>query len=109
MRSGCHQGWVRISNLIWFGDCQLPDGEQKKSKACYDSYKGTDPIHEGSMLMTSSNLISQIPHLLIPSHWGGLAESFNIRIGEGAMWSTYWASLVAQMVKNLPVMQETQV
>ena len=24
------------------------------------------------------------------------------------MWSIYWASLVPQMVKNLPVIQETQ-
>jgi hypothetical protein len=39
-----------------------PGGEQRNKQTPYNSYKGTNPIHEGSTLKSSSNLnLSKAP------------------------------------------------
>lgn len=52
--------------------CKLPTSciltwwkeQEKSSKRSWDSYKGTNPVHQGSTLRTSSNSVylSKIPH-----------------------------------------------
>ena len=59
-RSGCWHDWVLVKVLFWVANCQLlivSDvwNAEKGSKFSHDSYKGTNPIHEGPTLKTSSN------------------------------------------------------
>ena len=58
--SGYWHDWVLVRVLFWTANCQLlivSDmwNAERGSRFSYDSYKGTNPIHEGSALKTSSN------------------------------------------------------
>ena len=58
-RSGCWHDWVLVKVLFWVANCQLlivSDvwNAEKGSKFSHDSYKGTNPIHEGGALMNGA-------------------------------------------------------
>ena len=77
----------------------FPDNSVGKESACNAGDPGSIPglgrsTGEGEKLPT-------------PVFWPG--EIHGVRELDRTEWLSLWASLVAQLVKNLPAMQETQV
>ena len=84
VRSGCQQGGILVRTLFWVADCQRLSmsshgGEQRRSKESCGPHEDSNPVHEESPLITSSNPndFSNIPPPDMIAWWGN-AHTFNL-------------------------------
>ena len=77
VRSGCQQGGGLLRTLFWVADCQRlsmssQGGEQRGSKVSCEPHEDSNPVHEESPLITSSNPndFSNIPPPDMIAWWG---------------------------------------
>ena len=77
IRSGCQQRGVLVRTLFWVADCQClfmssHGGKQRGSKVSCEPHEDSNPVHEESPLITSSNPndFSNIPPPNMITWWG---------------------------------------
>ena len=80
----CQYGWILVKTLSWVAECNFLCPHmvrtEREEASSHDSHKGTNPIHEGFILMTLSN----------PDYLPKVPTPNTITLGDGISTYEFW-------------------